>query len=116
MSPAWYEFQPEAIVQTAGDYSSAVIPAVTPAEIESVTAQTAVKPSIDKRLQTPIHPLHLLHPKEDTLSLPLLPHQRPCYCCKGSDYWLAGTEQYPHWVCRRCHPPAPGAERIPDKP
>ena len=36
-----------------------------------------------------------------------------CYCCNGTDYWLAGTEQYPHWVCRRCHPPAPRAERKP---
>jgi hypothetical protein len=34
-----------------------------------------------------------------------------CYCCKGTDYWLGGTNKYPHWVCRRCHPPAPGAER-----
>jgi len=36
-----------------------------------------------------------------------------CYCCKGTDYWLAGTVKYPNWVCRRCHPPAPGAERKP---
>ena len=36
---------------------------------------------------------------------------KPCYCCKGIDYWLAGTEKYPHWICRKCHPPAPGAER-----
>ena len=40
---------------------------------------------------------------------------KSCYCCKGTDYWLAGTEKYPHWVCRKCHPPAPGAERKPDK-
>ena len=35
-----------------------------------------------------------------------------CYWCKGNDFWLGGTEQYPHWICRRCHPPAPGAELI----
>lgn len=34
-----------------------------------------------------------------------------CYCCRGTDYWLGGTEQYSSWVCRKCHPPAPGAER-----
>jgi len=52
----------------------------------------------------------------DTLPrLPMLPNKHPCYCCKGTDYWLAGTEKYPHWVCRKCHPPAPGAERKPDK-
>jgi hypothetical protein len=34
----------------------------------------------------------------------------PCYCCKGTDYWMGGTEKYPHWICRKCHPPAPGAE------
>ena len=34
-----------------------------------------------------------------------------CYCCKGNDFWLAGTGDYPHWVCRKCHSPAPGSER-----
>lgn len=29
-----------------------------------------------------------------------------CYVCRGSDFWAGfGTV-----VCRRCHPPAPGAE------
>src|SRR6185369_1601897 len=42
-------------------------------------------------------------------------NNKPCYCCKGTDYWLGGTEKYPHWVCRKCHPPAPGAERLHDK-
>jgi hypothetical protein len=40
-----------------------------------------------------------------------LSNHRPCYCCKGTDYWLGGTEKYPHWICRKCHPPAPGAEK-----
>lgn len=35
-----------------------------------------------------------------------------CYCCKGTDFWLAGTEEHPHWECRKCHPPAPGAELV----
>ena len=29
---------------------------------------------------------------------PTLSTHRPCYCCKGTNYWLAGTEKYPHWV------------------
>jgi hypothetical protein len=29
-----------------------------------------------------------------------------CYACRGTDFW-AGTGKV---VCRRCHPPAPGAE------
>ena len=33
-----------------------------------------------------------------------------CYWCRGSDFWLGGTEKYPKWICRRCHPAAPGAE------
>jgi len=31
-----------------------------------------------------------------------------CYCCRGSDFWLS---IYDKWTCRRCHPPAPGAEK-----
>lgn len=30
-----------------------------------------------------------------------------CYVCRGTDFW-AGTGKV---TCRRCHPPAPGAER-----
>jgi hypothetical protein len=37
---------------------------------------------------------------------------KTCYCCKGVDFWLGGTVEHPHYVCRRCHPPAPGAERM----
>jgi hypothetical protein len=32
----------------------------------------------------------------------------PCRCCGGMDFW---TSVYGLSVCRRCHPPAPGAER-----
>ena len=38
--------------------------------------------------------------------------EKICYCCKGTDYWLGGTEKYPNWICRKCHPPVPGAERL----
>lgn len=41
--------------------------------------------------------------------------QTACYWCKSHDLWRAGTEQYPHWVCRNCHPPAPGAELKPNR-
>jgi len=47
--------------------------------------------------------------QSEKLPLPS-PTQRTCYCCKGTDFWLSihgGT------VCRRCHPPAPGAEKMP---
>lgn len=30
-----------------------------------------------------------------------------CYTCRGSDFWIGSGAV----VCRRCHPPAPGAER-----
>ena len=32
-----------------------------------------------------------------------------CYVCRGSDFWTGSGAT----VCRRCHPPAPGAERRP---
>ncbi len=32
-----------------------------------------------------------------------------CYTCHGTDFW-AGTGKV---TCRRCHPPAPGAEVTP---
>lgn len=50
------------------------------------------------------HPLTLSH---------VLPNRRPCYSCRSMDYWMGGTDEYPLWICRNCHPPAPGAERIP---
>lgn len=115
MSPAWYEYQPEAIVKTAGDYSSAVIPTVTLTAVERVTNPTTDNHSNYRDLPISLLRVHLLHKNKDTLQQPLLPHERPCYCCKGTDYWLAGTEKYPRWVCRKCHPPAPGAERKPVK-
>ena len=35
---------------------------------------------------------------------------RICFCCRGSDFWQSAHDPE-RWVCRRCHPPAPGAER-----
>ena len=33
-----------------------------------------------------------------------------CYCCKGTDFWIAGTKDDPYKLCRKCRPPIPGAE------
>lgn len=30
-----------------------------------------------------------------------------CYCCKSTDFWLS---IHGRMICRKCHPPAPGAE------
>lgn len=38
------------------------------------------------------------------------PEGTPCYSCHGNDYWqsrITGDA-----ICRKCHPPAPGAELI----
>jgi hypothetical protein len=83
---------------TAGNSKRSVTD-VTSTAVAAVTALQPATPRIDTASAAMLPPL------------PLLPHQRPCYCCKGIDYWLAGTEKYPHWICRKCHPPAPGAER-----
>jgi hypothetical protein len=33
-----------------------------------------------------------------------------CYWCRGKDFWESSS--FPgHWICRRCHPPVPEAER-----
>lgn len=32
-----------------------------------------------------------------------------CYVCRGGDFWI-GTGKM---TCRKCHPPAPGAEATP---
>jgi hypothetical protein len=37
---------------------------------------------------------------------------RKCNWCKSTDFWLGGTYKNPHRICRKCHPPAPGAEVI----
>jgi len=69
---------------------------------------------VEKVAATEKPPSHVsqLSQAEQPEKLPLSNTHRPCYCCKSIDYWLAGTEKYPHWICRKCHPPAPGAERI----
>jgi hypothetical protein len=82
-----------------GGISKRSVTDVTCIAEEAVTAPQPATPRIDTASAAMLPPL------------PLLPHQRPCYCCKGIDYWLAGTKKYPHWICRKCHPPAPGAER-----
>ena len=38
--------------------------------------------------------------------------RRTCYSCKGPDFWESAVTETPRFICRRCHPPAPGAERI----
>jgi hypothetical protein len=38
-----------------------------------------------------------------------------CYCCKGTDFWIAGTKDDPYKLCRKCRPPVSGAERQPIK-
>ena len=35
---------------------------------------------------------------------------RTCFCCKGDDFWQSAVQEN-HSVCRKCHPPAPGAEK-----
>ena len=44
-------------------------------------------------------------------AVPTLPDDEPspCFCCHGQDYWLSRING--DSICRRCHPPAPGAER-----
>ena len=83
---------------TAGN-SKPCVTYVTSMAVEPVTAVQPATPRTNTVSAATLPPL------------PLLLNKRPCYCCKGTDYWLAGTEQYPHWVCRKCHPPAPGAEK-----
>lgn len=34
-----------------------------------------------------------------------------CPCCHGVDFWRSATQEG-HSVCRTCHPPAPGAEKL----
>ena len=66
-------------------------------------------------------------PKRDKLSIKVLNIKRLADVCpnrdevrtarptcinRHNDYWLGGTEQHPIWICRICHPPAPGAERV----
>lgn len=35
-----------------------------------------------------------------------------CYCCKSTDFWQSAVTAK-HFVCRKCHPPAPNAEKKP---
>jgi len=113
MSPAWYEYQPEAITIASGDDSPEVILPVTPAYTESVSEAAPHKSLNAKEFNSSLPEVHPLHANGYTALIKPLPAQRACYCCKGTDYWLAGTERYPHWVCRRCHPPVPGMDHKP---
>jgi len=42
------------------------------------------------------------------------PANRVCRCCNGTDFWDSAVQENIS-VCRKCHPPAPGAERISPK-
>jgi len=42
--------------------------------------------------------------------------EKPTCYSTHNDYWLGGTVEHPHWICRICHPPAPGAGRTPENP
>lgn len=77
---------------------------VTDVTHKAVTAVTAVQPEKPRSDRASVDTLPLL---------PALPEKTPCYCCHGADYWQSRING--DSICRKCHPPAPGAERVPDK-
>lgn len=105
----WYENRPGTVVTRAEQSTHA--PNV-PKWFNETGNNNSNKNFIEKPQLTKPVPVVLAVPVENRVATDKLPLTKPCYCCKGKDYWLAGTEQYPHWICRKCHPPAPGAEKI----
>ncbi len=108
----WHKNSP-GTVGTRGE-SSTPVPDVP--ECLVVTGNNSDNKNIDEKQpvikSVPVVPAV---PVKNRVATDKLPMTKPCYCCKGTDYWLGGTEKYPHRVCRKCHPPAPGTERKPDK-
>jgi hypothetical protein len=54
--------------------------------------------------QSPLHVVTTATAKES-------PPVRVCFCCKSTDFWESALNEN-HFVCRKCHPPAPGAQRL----
>jgi hypothetical protein len=53
--------------------------------------------------------LRELRPSCDHVTPQPEPAKLICYWCHSTDFWLS---IYDRNICRRCHPPAPGAERL----
>ena len=106
--------------EVATNGAVAVTDALTSVKAEPVTAGHNIPcvTNVTELVFDPVTPESLTKTPLNSASatelpvLSLLPPEKACYCCKGTDYWLAGTAKYPHWVCRKCHPPAPGAEKF----
>jgi hypothetical protein len=56
--------------------------------------------------------------KAELLRLVGEPAPLRCFACHGSDFWQGrpipysdGTTEPALWLCRRCHPPTPGAKQ-----
>lgn len=108
----WHENRPG----TAGTQGETSTPVPDVPECLNVTGNNSnIKIMIEKQPVIKSVPVVPAVPVIKTVAPDKLTLTKPCYYCKGTDYWLAGTKKYPHWVCRKCHPPAPGAERIPNK-
>ncbi len=108
----WHENRPG----TAGTRGETSTPVPDVPECLNETGNSSRdKNTIEKQSVIKSVPVVPAVPVKNTVTTDKPTLTKPCYCCKGTDYWLAGTEKYPHWVCRKCHPPAPGAERKPDK-
>ncbi len=39
---------------------------------------------------------------------------KPCYCCRGIEYWLRRVYGRPTWVCSQCHPFFTGKDKLID--
>ena len=107
----WHEIRPG----TAGTRGETSTPVPDVPECLNETGNNSNNKIIIEK-QSVINPVPVVPavPVKNRVSTDKPTMKRPCYWCKSTDMWLVDIPEIT-WRCRRCHPPAPGAERKPDK-
>jgi|GEM_PF-2721197 len=105
----WHENRPG----TAGTRGERSAPVPDVPEYLNVTGNNSNnKNTIQKQPVIKPVPVVPAVPVINTVTTDKLILTKPCYWCKSTDMWLVNIPETT-WRCRRCHPPAPGAERTP---
>lgn len=99
---AKFEIQP---VAKAAKVEKAELPMQQPSQVSQVSQSEPIEKS-------PIPKGHGIWRLADVVGErdEITTEREVCYCCKGTDFWIAGTEDAPYKLCRKCRPPIPGAE------
>ncbi len=104
----WHEVEPG----TVGTQEETSTPVPTVPECLNETGNSGrAKNSLEIQAVIKSVPVVPAVPAKNRVAADKLTSAKPCYCCKGTDFWESSTKAG-YFVCRKCHPPMEGAERI----